>query len=95
MSNTSIVVRGNRPLRFFAMMMAVLVLVAHFLGQIDLSQSWVFWILLAMSANAIQATFTGFCLMFKNANGECVACGVVCDSPNCSSDKSDKTEVKS
>lgn len=45
-----------------------------------------------MSANAIQATFTGFCPMFKNAKGECVACGVVCDAPSCSTEK---TEAKS
>ncbi|MCI4411852.1 MAG: DUF2892 domain-containing protein [Thiotrichales bacterium] len=89
MSNAAIVVKGNRPLRFFAMAMVVLVVVAHVLGQIDLSQSWVFWILLAMSANAIQATFTGFCPMFKNAKGECVACGVVCDAPSCSTDKTE------
>ncbi len=92
MSSDLIVIKGNRPLRFFATAMAVLVLVAHFLGQIDLSQNWVFWIVLAMSANVIQATFTGFCPMFKNAKGECVACGIVCDAPSCSTEK---TEAKS
>lgn len=79
----AIVIKGNRPLRFFAMAMVALVLLAHVLGQIDLSQNWVFWIVLAMSANAIQATFTGFCPMFKNGKGECVACGVACDSSAC------------
>lgn len=38
MSSDLIVIKVNRPLRFFAMAMAALVLVAHFLGQIDLSQ---------------------------------------------------------
>jgi small redox-active disulfide protein 2 len=40
-----------------------------------------------MSANAIQASFTGFCPMFKNARGECVACGVACDAPQGSTNK--------
>jgi hypothetical protein len=83
MSDAMIVVKANRPLRFFAIGMATLVIVAHFVGQINLTEDWLFWILLAMSANAIQATFTGFCPMFKNANGECVACGVACDAPSC------------
>ena len=83
MGDAMIVVKANRPLRFFAMGMATLVIVAHFVGQINLTEDWLFWILLAMSANAIQATFTGFCPMFKNAKGECVACGVACDAPSC------------
>lgn len=83
MSDTVIVVKANRPLRFFAMAMMSLVIVAHFVGQINLTEDWLFWILLAMSVNAIQATFTGFCPMFKNGKGECVACGVTCDAPSC------------
>lgn len=83
MSDTMIVVKANRPLRFFAIGIAALVVIAHFVGQINLTEDWLFWILLAMSANAIQATFTGFCPMFKNAKGECVACGVACDAPSC------------
>ncbi len=85
MSDTMIVVKANRPLRFFAIAMATLVIVAHFVDQINLTEDWLFWILLAMSANAIQATFTGFCPMFKNGKGECVACGVTCDAPSCQS----------
>ena len=61
----SSVVKGNRPLRFFAIMMVVLIVVAHFLGQINLTENWIFWIMLAMAANAIQASFSGFCPMFK------------------------------
>lgn len=86
----SSVVKGNRPLRFFAIMMVVLVVVAHFIGQIDLTENWIFWIMLAMAANAIQASFSGFCPMFKNARGECVACGVACDTPKDKSKKSDQ-----
>ncbi len=83
----SSVVKGNRPLRFFAMMMVVLIAVAHVLGQINLTENWIFWIMLAMAANAIQASFSGFCPMFKNARGECVACGVACDTPKTSGEK--------
>lgn len=75
-------VKGNRPLRFFAIFMAILIVVAQFLGQINLTEQWIFWIMLAMAANAVQASFSGFCPMFKNARGECVACGVACDAPN-------------
>jgi len=90
MNDAMIVVKGNRPLRFFAVAMATLVIVAHLVGQVDLSEDWLFWILLAMSANAIQATFTGFCPMFKNGKGECIACGVACDAPSCQTENQNK-----
>jgi hypothetical protein len=83
---STIVVKGNRPLRFFAMMMAFLIVMSHVIGQNDLTENWIFWIMLAMAINAIQATFTGFCPMFKNARGECVACGVSCNSQVCNED---------
>lgn len=72
-------IKGNRPLRFLAMMMIVLLIVAHFMGQVDLTEVSFLWLMIAMALNAIQASFSGFCPMFKNARGECVACGVVCD----------------
>ncbi|WP_281357415.1 MTH895/ArsE family thioredoxin-like protein [Thiomicrorhabdus cannonii] len=76
----TIAVKGNRPLRFFAVMMLVLLAVSHFMGQIDLTKVSFLWLMILMAVNAIQASFTGFCPMFKNARGECVACGVVCDA---------------
>lgn len=76
----TIAVKGNRPLRFFAVMMLVLLGVAHFMGQVDLTEVSFLWVMVVMAVNAIQASFTGFCPMFKNARGECVACGVVCDA---------------
>lgn len=72
-------IKGNRPLRFFAMMMIMLLIVAHFMGQVDLTEVSFLWLMILMALNAIQASFSGFCPMFKNARGECVACGVVCD----------------
>ncbi|OZB86610.1 MAG: hypothetical protein B7Z48_03995 [Thiotrichales bacterium 12-47-6] len=54
MSDTMIVVKANRPLRFFAIAMATLVIVAHFVGHINLTEDWLFWIVLAMSANAVS-----------------------------------------
>lgn len=74
-------IKGNRPLRIFASMMLVLLLVSHFMGQVDLTEVSFLWVMIAMSINALQASFTGFCPMFKNARGECVACGVACDAP--------------
>lgn len=82
-----IVVKDNKPLRYFAGMMLVLLLVSHFMGQVDLTRLSFLWLMIAMAINAIQATFTGFCPMFKNARGECVACGVVCDSEACDATK--------
>jgi len=73
-------IKGNKPLRFFAMAMIVLLVVAHFMDQVDLTEVSFLWLMIAMALNAIQASFSGFCPMFKNARGECVACGVVCDS---------------
>lgn len=87
-----IVVKDNKPLRYFAGMMLVLLLVSHFMGQVDLSRLSFLWLMIAMAINAIQATFTGFCPMFKNARGECVACGVACDSQDCDADQ--KTHSK-
>lgn len=88
---SNVVIQGNKPLRFLAIMMTIMVLVAHFLGQINLASDWVFWIMLVMCANAIQASFTGFCPMFKNARGECVACGVQCSGPSCGSEQQSET----
>lgn len=73
------VVKGNRPLRMFGIAVAAVLIIGHFLGHYDLLEPSILWLLLFMSANAIQASFTGFCPMFKNAKGECIACGVTCD----------------
>lgn len=101
----SSVIKGNRPLRIFAGVVLVVLIVSHFMGQVDLTELSFLWLLIAMSINAFQASFTGFCPMFKNENGECVACGVACDStskknesssccsstePDCCSDKNSK-----
>jgi len=88
-------IKGNRPLRIFSGMVVVLLIVSHFMGQVDLTQISFLWLIIAMALNAFQASFSGFCPMFKNAKGECVACGVSCcesdDKPaesNCCSDAS-------
>lgn len=87
----SSVVKGNRPLRIFAGLVVVLLVISHFIGQVDLSEISFLWLIIAMGLNAFQASFSGFCPMFKNAKGECVACGVACDSADnkadCCSDK--------
>lgn len=78
---SSSVVKGNRPLRMFAIMVLIVLGVAQLMGQIDLTDVSFLWLLILMALNALQASFTGFCPMFKNAKGECVACGVACDAP--------------
>ncbi|WP_243755233.1 MTH895/ArsE family thioredoxin-like protein [Thiomicrorhabdus sp. 6S3-12] len=88
----SVAIKGNRPLRIFAVLMLILLAVSHFMGQIDLTQISFLWLMILMALNAIQASYTGFCPMFKNSRGECVACGVVCDADagdkSCCSDDS-------
>ncbi len=78
---SSSVVKGNRPLRMFAIMVLLVLAVSHMLGQIDLTKLSFLWLLILMALNALQASFSGFCPMFKNAKGECVACGVACNEP--------------
>jgi hypothetical protein len=73
-------IQGNKPLRYLAGMVLLILTLAHFLNTIDLTQPSVLWILVMMGINAFQASFTGFCPMFKNKKGECIACGVQCSS---------------
>lgn len=72
------VVKGNRPLRIFAGLMLLILIVSHFMKTIDLTEPSILWIMILISVNALQASFTGFCPMFKDKNGNCVACGVQC-----------------
>ena len=82
----SSVVKGNRPLRMFGIAVASVLVIGHFLGHLNLLEPSILWLLIFMSANAIQASFTGFCPMFKNAKGECVGCGVKCSDDGCCDD---------
>lgn len=101
------VVKGNRPLRIFAALIFTVLVLAHFLGSVDLTMPSVLWIMVLMSINAFQASFTGFCPMFKDKQGNCVACGVqcsettftkssCCDAGNCcgDSEKSNSEDIK-
>ncbi len=101
------VVKGNRPLRIFAALIFTILVLAHFFGSVDLTTPSVLWIMVLMSINAFQASFTGFCPMFKDKRGNCVACGVqcsettdtkssCCDAGGCcgDSEKSDSEDVK-
>ncbi|MDX1351471.1 MAG: DUF2892 domain-containing protein [Thiomicrorhabdus sp.] len=78
----SSVVKGNRPLRIFASLMLMLLLVAHLMQTINLLEPSILWLMILMAINALQASFTGFCPMFKDKQGNCAACGVqCCDTP--------------
>lgn len=76
--SSNVVIKGNRPLRIFAGMMLLILLVGHFFDSVNLLEPSVFWLMIAMSVNALQASFTGFCPMFKDKEGNCAACGVQC-----------------
>ena len=88
---TASVVQGNKPLRFFALMIMLILIVAHFLGTVNLLEPSILWVMVLMSLNALQASFTGFCPMFKDKDGNCVACGVQCSSSTTSSSKTEAT----
>lgn len=88
-------VKGNKPLRIFAAIMLLLLLVSHFMGQVDLTQLSFLWLMIAMALNALQATYTGFCPMLKNNKGECAACGVPCEMPSATSSNTVQTSQSS
>lgn len=53
--------KGNVMMRLIALMILVPMALAHFTGQVDLTQpSWL-WLTLLAGANALQSTFTGWC----------------------------------
>lgn len=94
--SSSSVVQANKPLRMFAFLILTVLIIAHFLGTINLIEPSILWLPILMSLNAIQATYTGFCPMFKDKQGNCVACGVQCsenkaDEACC--DSSDKNKA--
>lgn len=84
--NTNNTIQGNRPLRFFASMMLIILLIAHLTEAVDLTNFSVLWFIIFMSINALQASFTGFCPMFKDKEGKCVACGVQCSDSETSTE---------
>jgi len=97
------VIKGNRPLRIFSALILVVLVVAHFMGSVDLTTPSVLWLMILMGLNAFQASFTGFCPMFKDKDGNCAACGVQCcdstedqskESACCSSDSNCCSETE-
>lgn len=76
-------IKGNKPLRMFASFMLIILIAGHLTDAINLMEMSVFWIMLVMILNALQASFTGFCPMFKNKKGECLCSATpdkACDS---------------
>jgi hypothetical protein len=80
--------KGNNMMRLIALMILVPAALAHFTGQIDLSQPTWLWLTLLAGLNALQSTFTGWCpastFFGKDKNtGQCCATdttGSCCDS---------------
>ncbi len=53
--------KSNLMIRLIALMILIPIALAHFSGQIDLTQpSWL-WLTLFAGINALQASFTGWC----------------------------------
>ncbi|MCF6254398.1 MAG: DUF2892 domain-containing protein [Thiomicrorhabdus sp.] len=53
--------KSNIMIRLIAIMILVPITLAHFTGQVDLTQPTWLWLTLFAGANALQASFTGFC----------------------------------
>lgn len=67
--------KGNLVVRLMAVMVVLPILIAHFVGQVDLlSPTWL-WVSLFAGVMGLQATYTGFCpasLVAKfSKTGEC------------------------
>ncbi len=70
--------KGNMMMRLIALMILVPVILAHFLGQVDLTQPTWLWLTLLAGLFALQSTFTGWCpatnVFGKDKNtGQCCA----------------------
>ena len=70
--------KGNIMMRLIALMILVPAALAHFTGQIDLTQPTWIWLTLFAGLNALQSTFTGWCpatnIFGKDKNtGQCCA----------------------
>ena len=84
--------KGNKVVRLMAVMVLLPLIIAHFVGQIDLlTPSWL-WITFFAGFMGLQATYTGFCpggLIAKfSKDGKCCAEG------SCSTSQVSKTEAK-
>lgn len=78
--------KSNIIIRLIAIMILVPITLAHFTGQVDLTQPTWLWLTLFAGANALQASFTGFCpatKFIKNKENSC-------DSEKCCESSSDK-----
>jgi len=78
--------KSNIMIRLIALMILIPITLAHFTGQVDLTQPTWLWLTLFAGANALQASFTGFCpatKLFGNKENSC-------DSEKCSDSSSDK-----
>lgn len=78
--------KGNVMMRLISLMILVPAALAHFTGQVDLSEpSWL-WLSIFAGLNALQSTFTGFCPPCKVIN---------CGSGSCSTDSCSPAESQS
>lgn len=83
--------KGNLVVRLMAIMVVLPILIAHFVGQVDLlSPTWL-WISLFAGVMGLQATYTGFCpaaLVSKfSKTGEC------CPGGSCGGEQDPKSSM--
>ncbi len=92
--------KGNIMMRLIALMILVPAALAHFSGQIDLTEPTWLWLTIFAGLNALQSTFTDWCpatgIFGKDKNsGQCCVSDTTgtCCAPE--TDKSAGTNVKS
>jgi hypothetical protein len=86
--------KGNIMMRLIALMILVPAALAHFTGQVDLTQPTWLWLTLFAGLNALQSTLTGWCpatsIFGKDKNsGQCCASdttGTCCEPENKAAD---------
>lgn len=84
--------KGNKVVRLMAIMVLLPMIIAHWLGQVDmLTPSWL-WITVFAGLIALQATYTGFCpgsLVAKlSKDGQC------CEGGGCATSEPAKHKSK-
>ena len=78
--------KGNVMMRLLSLMIIIPAALAHFTGQVDLSEpSWL-WLTIFAGVNALQSTFTGFCPPCKFVD---------CGNGKCSTGSCDTADAKS
>lgn len=87
--------KNNLMVRMITLVITLSILIAHFVGQVDLLHPTWLWVSLFAALMGLQATFTGWCP--SNLVGKLSKSGECCPAGSCSTAKNEvvKTETAS